>query len=79
MYSAQPFPFPLLSMEALEATVSGRAYPQSPLPHHIQLDSLWAAGQELQAWKNPGANLFQVLTKAVQVSEAGPSDPGRQT
>lgn len=43
------------------------------------LDSLWAAGQELQAWKNPGANLFQVLTKAVQVSEAGPSDPGRQT
>nr|XP_045373651.1 triokinase/FMN cyclase isoform X3 [Camelus bactrianus] len=31
------------------------------------LDSLWAAGQELQAWKSPGANLFQILTKAVKV------------
>ncbi|XP_042814738.1 triokinase/FMN cyclase isoform X3 [Panthera tigris] len=31
------------------------------------LDSLWAAGQELQAWKSPRANLFHVLTKAVQV------------
>ncbi|XP_054996987.1 triokinase/FMN cyclase isoform X1 [Sorex araneus] len=30
------------------------------------LDSLWAAGQELQAWKKPGADLLQVLTKAVQ-------------
>ncbi|XP_055988034.1 triokinase/FMN cyclase isoform X1 [Sorex fumeus] len=30
------------------------------------LDSLWAAGQELQAWKRPGADLLQVLTKAVQ-------------
>ncbi|KAF3822138.1 hypothetical protein GH733_007512 [Mirounga leonina] len=34
------------------------------------LDSLWAAGQELQAWKSPGANLLQVLTKAVQSAEA---------
>ncbi|XP_034501894.1 triokinase/FMN cyclase isoform X2 [Ailuropoda melanoleuca] len=34
------------------------------------LDSLWAARQELQAWKSPGANLFQVLTKAVQSAEA---------
>ncbi|XP_053059062.1 triokinase/FMN cyclase isoform X2 [Acinonyx jubatus] len=34
------------------------------------LDSLWAAGQELQAWKSPGANLFRVLTKAVQSAEA---------
>ncbi|XP_042762042.1 triokinase/FMN cyclase isoform X3 [Panthera leo] len=34
------------------------------------LDSLWAAGQELQAWKSPGANLFHVLTKAVQSAEA---------
>lgn len=34
------------------------------------LDSLWAAGQELQAWKSPGASLFQVLTKAVQSAEA---------
>ncbi|NP_001338908.1 triokinase/FMN cyclase isoform d [Homo sapiens] len=30
------------------------------------LDSLWAAGQELQAWKSPGADLLQVLTKAVK-------------
>ncbi|XP_049501151.1 triokinase/FMN cyclase isoform X3 [Panthera uncia] len=42
------------------------------------LDSLWAAGQELQAWKSPGANLFHVLTKAVQVSEAG-TQPPRKT
>nr|XP_004667737.2 triokinase/FMN cyclase [Jaculus jaculus]XP_045007755.1 triokinase/FMN cyclase [Jaculus jaculus] len=34
------------------------------------LDSLWAAGQELQAWKKPGADLFQVLTKAVKSAEA---------
>lgn len=50
----------------------------SPLPHLVQLDSLWAAGQELQAWKSPGADMFQILTKAVKVSEAGPSHPGRQ-
>lgn len=30
------------------------------------LDSLWAVGQELQAWKHPGADLLPVLTKAVQ-------------
>ncbi|XP_012863269.2 triokinase/FMN cyclase [Echinops telfairi] len=34
------------------------------------LDSLWAAGQELQAWKSPGADLLQVLTKAVKSAEA---------
>lgn len=34
------------------------------------LDSLWAAGQELQAWKSPGADLFSVLTKAVKSAEA---------
>lgn len=34
------------------------------------LDSLWAAGQELQAWKSPGANLLPVLTKAVKNAEA---------
>nr|XP_044606187.1 triokinase/FMN cyclase isoform X2 [Equus asinus] len=34
------------------------------------LDSLWAAGQELQAWKSPGADLFQILTKAVKSAEA---------
>lgn len=34
------------------------------------LDSLWAAGQELKAWKNPGADLFSVLTKAVKSAEA---------
>ncbi|XP_028356724.1 triokinase/FMN cyclase-like [Physeter macrocephalus] len=33
------------------------------------LDSLWAAGQELQAWKSPGANL-QILIKAVESAEA---------
>ncbi|XP_060015009.1 triokinase/FMN cyclase isoform X3 [Lagenorhynchus albirostris] len=33
------------------------------------LDSLWAAGQELQAWKSPGANL-QILSKAVKSAEA---------
>lgn len=76
MYSAQPFP--LLSIEALKAPLCGRASPQSPFPHLVQLDSLWAAGQELQAWKSPGANLFHVLTKAVQVSEAG-TQPPRKT
>lgn len=34
------------------------------------LDSLWAAGQELRAWKSPGADLFQTLTKAVKSAEA---------
>lgn len=34
------------------------------------LDSLWAAGQELQAWKKPGTDLLQVLTKAVKSAEA---------
>ncbi|KAM5247277.1 triokinase/FMN cyclase [Ctenodactylus gundi] len=34
------------------------------------LDSLWAVGQELQAWKSPGAALLPVLTKAVQSAEA---------
>lgn len=34
------------------------------------LDSLWAAGQELQAWKHPGADLLPVLTKAVQSASA---------
>ncbi|XP_059959785.1 triokinase/FMN cyclase isoform X2 [Mesoplodon densirostris] len=33
------------------------------------LDSLWAAAQELQAWKSPGANL-QILIKAVKSAEA---------
>lgn len=47
----------------------------SPLSYLVQLDSLWAAGQELQAWKSPGANLLPVLTKAVKVSEAGPRLP----
>lgn len=69
---------PLLT-EAPKATFSGRACAQPPLPHLVQLDSLWAAGQELQAWKSPGADLFQVLTKAVKVSEAGPHPPGRHT
>lgn len=50
----------------------------SPVPHFVQLDSLWAAGQELQAWKSPKADLLQILTKAVKVSEAGPGYPGRQ-
>ncbi|NP_001404798.1 triokinase/FMN cyclase isoform 2 [Mus musculus] len=30
------------------------------------LDSLWAAAQEFQAWKSPGASLLPVLTKAVK-------------
>ncbi|XP_008046252.1 triokinase/FMN cyclase [Carlito syrichta] len=34
------------------------------------LDSLWAAGQELHAWKRPGADFFQVLSKAVKSAEA---------
>ncbi|XP_054580783.1 triokinase/FMN cyclase [Eptesicus fuscus] len=34
------------------------------------LDSLWAAGQELQALRNPQANLFHILTKAVESAEA---------
>ncbi|KAF5927354.1 hypothetical protein HPG69_018954, partial [Diceros bicornis minor] len=68
VYSAQPFS--LLSVEALNTTLSGRACAQPPLPHLVQLDSLWAAGQELQAWKNAGADLFQILTKAVKSAEA---------
>lgn len=34
------------------------------------LDSLWAAGQELQALRHPNANLFHILTKAVESAEA---------
>ncbi|XP_005408222.1 PREDICTED: bifunctional ATP-dependent dihydroxyacetone kinase/FAD-AMP lyase (cyclizing) isoform X2 [Chinchilla lanigera] len=34
------------------------------------LDSLWAVGQELQAWKYPGADLLPVLTKAVESAAA---------
>uniref|UniRef100_A0A5F8HIJ8 Triokinase/FMN cyclase n=1 Tax=Monodelphis domestica TaxID=13616 RepID=A0A5F8HIJ8_MONDO len=34
------------------------------------LDSLWAAGQELRALQSPGANLLQVLSRAVQVSSS---------
>lgn len=34
------------------------------------LDSLWAAGQELQAWKSPGAGLIPILTTAVKSAEA---------
>ncbi|XP_036061331.1 triokinase/FMN cyclase isoform X2 [Onychomys torridus] len=34
------------------------------------LDSLWAAGQEFQAWKSPGTSLLPVLTKAVKSAEA---------
>ncbi|KAH0512700.1 Triokinase/FMN cyclase [Microtus ochrogaster] len=41
-----------------------------PLSDLVQLDSLWAAGQELQAWKKPGASLLPVLTKAVKSAEA---------
>nr|XP_020021101.1 triokinase/FMN cyclase isoform X2 [Castor canadensis] len=40
------------------------------------LDSLWAAGQELQAWKSPGADLISVLINAVKVSEAGLATKG---
>lgn len=47
----------------------------TPLPHLVQLDSLWAAGQELQALRNPQANLFHILTKAVEVS-GGARHPG---
>nr|XP_020021179.1 triokinase/FMN cyclase isoform X3 [Castor canadensis] len=34
------------------------------------LDSLWAAGQELQAWKSPGADLISVLINAVKSAKA---------
>ena len=63
---------------SLKSTLGCRARAQPPFLHLVQLDSLWAAGQELQAWKSPGADLLQVLTKAVKVSEAGPSHLGRQ-
>lgn len=53
-------------------------YGQAAPGDRTMLDSLWAARKELQAWKNPGADLFQVLTKAVKVSETGPSHPGQQ-
>lgn len=75
MYSALPLPL-CGGTEASKATLSGRACPYSLLPHLAQLDSLWAAAQELQAWKSPGANLLQVLTKAVQVSKQVNTFPG---
>lgn len=34
------------------------------------LDSLWAAAQELHAWKSPGTSLLPVLTQAVKGAEA---------
>ncbi|XP_047373055.1 triokinase/FMN cyclase [Sciurus carolinensis] len=57
-----------LAMDAgLEAMQKyGKAAPGD----RTMLDSLWAAGQELQAWKKPGADLLQVLTKAVKSAEA---------
>lgn len=59
---------PLLSLQALKLP-SGSGLLNSPFSDLVQLDSLWAAAQELQAWKSPGASLLPVLTKAVKVSD----------
>ncbi|EHB02076.1 Bifunctional ATP-dependent dihydroxyacetone kinase/FAD-AMP lyase (cyclizing), partial [Heterocephalus glaber] len=49
---------------------SVQGLPSAPSLSPLQLDSLWAAGQELQAWKHPGASLLPVLKKAVQSAAA---------
>ncbi|XP_040603587.1 triokinase/FMN cyclase isoform X1 [Mesocricetus auratus] len=51
-------------MEAMQKY--GKAAPGD----RTMLDSLWAAAQELQAWKSPGASVLPVLTKAVKSAEA---------
>lgn len=63
-------PLSLLSLQALKLSSVAGLLLNLPLSDLVQLDSLWAAGQELQAWKSPGASLLPVLTKAVKVSEA---------
>ncbi|XP_012924556.1 triokinase/FMN cyclase isoform X2 [Heterocephalus glaber] len=47
-----------------------RKYGKAAPGDRTMLDSLWAAGQELQAWKHPGASLLPVLKKAVQSAAA---------
>ncbi|XP_070283330.1 triokinase/FMN cyclase isoform X1 [Myotis yumanensis] len=47
-----------------------RKYGKAAPGDRTMLDSLWAAGQELQALRNPNANLFHILTKAVESAEA---------
>ncbi|XP_045430014.1 triokinase/FMN cyclase isoform X1 [Pipistrellus kuhlii] len=47
-----------------------RKYGKAAPGDRTMLDSLWAAGQELQALRNPQANLFHILTKAVESAEA---------
>lgn len=76
MYGPSPSPFCLQRPRSPPPVA--RPVLSSPLPHLVQLDSLWAAGQELQAWRSPGADLFPTLTKAVKVSEAGPSPQGNR-
>uniref|UniRef100_A0A671DN23 Triokinase/FMN cyclase n=1 Tax=Rhinolophus ferrumequinum TaxID=59479 RepID=A0A671DN23_RHIFE len=56
---------------AMEAGLGAmQKYGKAAPGDRTMLDSLWAAGQELQAWKSPGADLFQILTKAVKSAEA---------
>ncbi|XP_077605059.1 triokinase/FMN cyclase isoform X3 [Crocuta crocuta] len=56
---------------AMEAGLEAmQKYGKAAPGDRTMLDSLWAAGQELQAWKSPGASLLHVLTKAVQSAEA---------
>lgn len=67
-YVLRVFPFPLLSLQALKLPSVSELL-NSPFSDLVQLDSLWAAAQEFQAWKSPGASLLPVLTKAVKVSD----------
>lgn len=69
-------PLAPLSLQALKLSSVAGLLLNLPLSDLVQLDSLWAAGQELQAWKNPGASLLPVLTKAVKVSEAQMDNQG---
>lgn len=67
---------PLFECRSTEGQSQWQGLSSAPLPlHPVQLDSLWAAGQELQAWKSPGASLLQILTKAVKV-RLGPATQG---
>ncbi|XP_028916646.1 triokinase/FMN cyclase [Ornithorhynchus anatinus] len=47
-----------------------RRYGKAAPGDRTMLDSLWAAGQELHALQTPGADLLQVLAKAVERAEA---------
>ncbi|MBZ3875960.1 Triokinase/FMN cyclase [Sciurus carolinensis] len=67
----KPCPYPKVIAYSKPRSFSFPArYGKAAPGDRTMLDSLWAAGQELQAWKKPGADLLQVLTKAVKSAEA---------